>query len=139
MYNKKGDFMKKIFPMLALFSIIILFSSCGKSPDIILDNSDNSRFIDFYTEDNYAYIECELNVYAEEDSKVKISATDFNDVENGLLKNEKLTGIDKSDNDETFDLKKGENKVTVLFRGDYAGIYMISEREIPRFIKIEKA
>lgn len=129
--------MKKLLSVLLIISVFLLSAGCAAKTDIILDNSPNSRFIDFYTDENYVYIECELNIYAEEDSKVRISASDFDNVETGLLKKEKLVGVDKSGG-EVFSLKRGENKVQVLFRGDYAGVYMISQREIPRFIKIEK-
>ena len=129
--------MKKFLSVLLTALLLLLTAGCGEKTDIILDNSENSRFIDFYTDENCVYIECELNIYAEEASEVRISAADFDDVETGLLKNEKLVGVDKTGK-ETFSLKKGENRVSVLFRGDYAGVYMIAEREIPRFIKIEK-
>jgi len=138
MYNKNGDFMKKIFSVLLATILTLSFSSCGKETDIILDNSSNSKFIDFYTEDDSVYIECELNIYAEKNTEVKISAVDFDDVETGLLKSKKLTGINKSNGEDTFTLKAGENTVSVIFKGEYAGVYMISNREIPRFITIEK-
>ena len=130
--------MKKILLLITAVSILLFSAGCSDRTDIILDNSSNSRFIDFYTDEDFVYIECELNIYSENAAEAVITATDSDDVETGLLKSEKLVGIDKSDGDETFSLKRGENKVTVLFRGDYAGVYMISQREIPRFIKIEK-
>ena len=121
-----------------VLSVLFTLSACGKKTNVILDNSEKSRFIDFYTESNYAYIECELNIYAEKPVEVKISATDFDNVETGLLKNQNLIGIDKTDSDEIFSLEAGENTVNVLFRGDYAGAFMIAERRIPRFIIIEQ-
>ena len=130
--------MKKIILFLITAVLVFGISACGVQPKVILDNSDNSRFIDFYTEDGYVYIECELNVYSDSDTEARINATDIDDVKSGLLKNENLTGIDKADGDETFTLKKGEQKVTVLFRCEYGGVFLISEREIPRFISIEK-
>ena len=83
------------------------------------------------------YFECVLNIYADRDTEVSISATDTDNVKMGLLDSPELTGIDKSDNDETFALKAGENKVTVLFEGKYAGIPQIFAREIPRFIEVK--
>ena len=129
--------MKKIITLLIIFSLLFALSSCTSGGDVILDNSDSSRFVDFYTDGDYAYIECELNIYSESDGRVKISAVDGEDVKTGLLKNSTLTGTDGSGSEE-FSLKRGENRVTVLFRGDYAGVYELSRREIPRFIKIEK-
>lgn len=138
MYSITGDCMKKLLLIAILLSVITFgLCSCGASPEVVLDNSENSRFIDFYTEDGYVYIECELNIYAEDDIKVRITATDSEDKQFGLLKSEELTGIDKTDGDEVFKLKKGEQKVTVLFRGEYGGVFLLAEREIPRFINIE--
>lgn len=130
--------MKKFLSFAMVLSVLFTLSACGKKTNVILDNSEKSRFIDFYTESNYAYIECELNIYAEKPVEVKISATDFDNVETGLLKNQNLIGIDKTDSDEIFSLEAGENTVNVLFRGDYAGAFMIAERRIPRFIIIEQ-
>ena len=137
MYSIIGDFMKKLLFIILLIILTLGLCSCGASPEVVLDNSENSRFIDFYTEDGYVYIECELNIYAEADAKVRITATDIEDRQSGLLKSDALTGIDKTDGDELFSLKKGEQKVTVLFRGEYGGVFLLTQREIPRFINIE--
>lgn len=131
--------LKKIFPFLiAIILIITIFSVFGKDDaTVILDNSDKSYFVDFYTEGDEVYIECVLNIYANEDTEVTITATDTDDVKIGLLESPVLEGINKADNKKSFDLKAGENEVTVLFNGDYAGVYQITEREIPRFIEIK--
>lgn len=130
---------KKIFPFLiAVVLIITAFSVFGKDDaTVILDNSDKSYFVDFYTEGDEVYIECVLNIYANEDTEVTITATDTDNVKIGLLESPVLEGINKADNKKSFDLKAGENEVTVLFNGDYAGIYQITAREIPRFIEID--
>jgi hypothetical protein len=128
----------KIAAVIAVISLVgVLFGSLGKNDaTVILDNSDKSYFVDFYTEGDKVYIECVLNIYANKDTEVSISATDTDNVKIGLLDSPTLTGIDKSDNNKNFDLKAGENEVTVLFEGDYAGIFQIYEREIPRFIEV---
>lgn len=130
--------LKKIFPFLiAIILIITAFSVFGKDDaTVILDNSDKSYFVDFYTEGDEVYIECVLNIYANEDTEITITATDTDNVKIGLLESPVLEGINKADNKKSFDLKAGENEVTVLFNGDYAGVYQITEREIPRFIEI---
>lgn len=135
----KKKFFKKGVPFLIVIVIIaICFSVFNKNDTVvILDNSDKSSFVDFYTEDDKVYIECVLNIYANEKTKVTITATDTDNVKMGLLESPVLSGIDKADGDRTFELKGGENEVTVLFEGDYAGIYQIAAREIPRFIEIE--
>ena len=131
--------LKKIFPFLiAIILIITAFSVFGKDDaTVILDNSDKSYFVDFYTEGDEVYIECVLNIYANEDTEVTITATDTDNVKIGLLESPVLEGINKDNNKKSFDLKAGENEVTVLFNGDYAGVYQITEREIPRFIEIK--
>ena len=129
--------MKRIISFILLAFALTALSSCGnKKSTAILDNSDKSYFVDFYTEGDDVYIECVLNIYSETDTEVTIRAIDNDNVQSGLLSSPTLTGIDKSDLDEKFSIKSGENEVTVLFKGEYAGIYSIAERSIPRFIEI---
>ncbi len=131
--------LKIVIPILIVVALIVTgsFIFSKDNATVILDNSDKSSFVDFYTEGDKVYIECVLNIYANEDTKVSVTATDTDNVKMGLLESPVLTGIDKADNDTTFDLKAGENEVTVLFEGDYAGIYQIYAREIPRFIEVK--
>lgn len=130
--------MKKVISFSICIFLIFALSSCTVEKTPILDNSDKSWFVDFYTDDEYVYIECVLNIYNPNntESEVKISAIDNEDVEIGLLKDADLAAIEKDSGKDIFRLKSGENTVTVLFRGDYAGIYQITERAIPRFIYI---
>ncbi len=132
--------MKKFISLIICAILLFSLSSCSVEKTPILDNSDKSYFVDFYTDDDYVYIECVLNIYNPNntEAEVKISAIDNEDVEIGLLKNENLTAIDKESEKDVFSLKSGENTITVLFRGEYAGIYQISSREIPRFIYISE-
>lgn len=130
--------MKRAVSIFICIFLIFSLSSCSVEKTPILDNSGNSYFVDFYTDDEYVYIECVLNIYNPNntESEVKISAIDNEDVEIGLLKDADLTAVEKDSGKDVFRLKSGENTVTVLFRGDYAGIYQITERAIPRFIYI---
>ena len=129
--------MKRIISVLLLSLTVIGFCSCGdKKGTVILDNSDKSYFVDFYTEGDEVYIECVLNIYSETDTEITIRAVDNDNVKSGLLKSPALTGIDQNDMDEKFSLHAGENEVSVLFKGEYAGVYSIAERDIPRFIEI---
>lgn len=132
--------MKKYISLIICAVLLFSLSSCSVEKTPILDNSGNSYFVDFYTDDDYVYIECVLNIYNPNntESEVKISAIDNEDVEIGLLKNKNLVAIDKESEKDIFRLKSGENKITVLFRGEYAGIYQITSREIPRFIYISE-
>ncbi len=130
--------MKKAISFLICFVLVFALSSCSVEKTPILDNSGKSYFVDFYTDEDYVYIECVLNIYNPNNTPTDVSvyAIDNEDVDIGLLKNPSLTAVDKDSGKETFTLKSGENTVTVLFRGDYAGIYQITERAIPRFIYI---
>ena len=132
--------MKKYISLIICAVLLFSLSSCSVEKTPILDNSDNSYFVDFYTDDDYVYIECVLNIYNPNntESEVKISAIDNEDVEIGLLKSKNLVAIDKESEKDVFRLKSGENAITVLFRGEYAGIYQITSREIPRFIYISE-
>ena len=132
--------MKKIISLISCTVLLFSLSSCSVEKTPILDNSDQSYFVDFYTDDDYVYIECVLNIYNPNntESEVKISAIDNEDVEIGLLKTSNLIAVDKETSKETFRLKSGEHKITVLFKGEYAGIYQITSRELPRFIYISE-
>lgn len=132
--------MKKYISLIICAVLLFSLSSCSVEKTPILDNSNNSYFVDFYTDDDYVYIECVLNIYNPNntESEVKISAIDNEDVEIGLLKSKDLVAIDKESEKDVFRLKSGENTITVLFRGEYAGIYQITSREIPRFIYISE-
>ena len=132
--------MKKLISIL-IFTISLFFlCSCSVEKTPILDNSDKSYFVDFYTDDDYVYIECVLNIYNPNntESEVKITAVDNEDVDIGLLKRASLTAVDKESQSDVFRIKSGENTITVLFKGEYAGIYQITSREIPRFITIRE-
>ncbi len=132
--------MKKYISLIICAVLLFSLSSCSVEKTPILDNSGNSYFVDFYTDDDYVYIECVLNIYNPNntESEVKISAIDNEDVEIGLLKSKNLVAIDKESEKDVFRLKSGESTITVLFRGEYAGIYQITSREIPRFIYISE-
>lgn len=132
--------MKKYISLIICAVLLFSLSSCSVEKTPILDNSGNSYFVDFYTDDDYVYIECVLNIYNPNntESEVKISAIDNEDVEIGLLKSKNLVAIDKESEKDVFRLKSGENTIAVLFRGEYAGIYQITSREIPRFIYISE-
>ena len=123
--------------LLCAVSLIACCACSGVKNEVLLDNSANSSFTDFYTENGKVYIECVLNLYnpTEGDKNVRISAIDNEDVKIGLLKNRELKGLTE-DGGDVFTLKSGENKVSVLFTGEFAGIYQITRREIPRFISI---
>lgn len=124
-----------------LFAVLFLFllTSCGDT-SVILDNSDKNYFEDFYTKGDKVYIECVLNLVNTSDSpkKVKISAYDTDNVETGLLKEPVLVAVNRADGKDRFTIAPGENQISVVFTGDYAGVYQIYERQIPRFVVIEQ-
>lgn len=132
--------MKNLISILICTLSLFSLCSCSVEKTPILDNSDKSYFVDFYTDDDYVYIECVLNIYNPNntESEVKITAVDNEDVDIGLLKSASLTAVDKESQSDVFRIKSGENTITVLFKGEYAGIYQITSREIPRFITISE-
>lgn len=131
--------MKKAFSLLLCTVLFLSLCSCSIDKTPVLDNSENSYFVDFYTEGDTVYIECVLNILNPNNTETEVSiyATDEEDVEIGLLESPRLTAVDKESGEDTFSLKSGENTVTVLFKGDYAGIFQITQRDLPRFISIE--
>lgn len=132
--------MKKLISILIFTLSLFSLCSCSVEKTPILDNSEKSYFVDFYTDDDYVYIECVLNIYNPNntESEVKITAVDNEDVDIGLLKSASLTAVDKESQSDVFRIKSGESTITVLFKGEYAGIYQITSREIPRFITISE-
>ena len=55
--------MKKIISLISCTVLLFSLSSCSVEKTPMLDNSDQSYFVDFYTDDDYVYIECVLNIY----------------------------------------------------------------------------
>ena len=92
--------MKKIIAVLLCFGFVFALDSCSIEKTPILDNSSNSYFVDFYTDDDYVYIECVLNIYNPNntEAEVTISAIDNEDVDEGQAQSfvEKLTGRDSA-------------------------------------------
>ncbi len=119
--------------------MMFALSSCGENA-VILDNSDKSYFVDFYTGEDKVYIECVLNVVniSSSEKTVEITAYDKEDVEIGLLTNPTLVAYEKSTDNNKFTLAPGENEISVVFVGEYAGIYQITSRDLPRFIEIKQ-
>jgi len=132
--------MKKLISILIFTLSLFSLCSCSVEKTPILDNSEKSYFVDFYTDDDYVYIECVLNIYTPTTTKAekKPPAVDNEDVDIGLLKSASLTAVDKESQSDVFRIKSGESTITVLFKGEYAGIYQITSREIPRFITISE-
>ena len=96
--------MKKYISLIICAVLLFSLSSCSVEKTPILDNSGNSYFVDFYTDDDYVYIECVLNIYNPNntESEIKISAIDNEDVEIGLLKSKNLVAIDKESEKDVF-------------------------------------
>ena len=130
---------KVFITVLFAVSFLLLLTSCGNT-SVILDNSDKSYFEDFYTKGDKVYIECVLNLVNTSGSpkKVRISAYDTDDVETGLLKEPVLVAVNRADGKDRFTVAPGENQISVVFTGDYAGVYQISDRKVPRFVEIKQ-
>ena len=127
--------MKQKISVIIAFTIILLcICSCRKN-EISIDN-DESFYSDFKIEDDKVYIHCSVLVKnpGNDNAKISLSGVFENDKKIGLLKEELLNGY--SDDCETteFNLKRGDNRIEVVFIGDYAGTNQKYDRLLPRII-----
>jgi hypothetical protein len=101
---------------------------------------DKSMLIDFHEEDGMVHIIClvTLNNKTNEDVTVKINGFSQEDVENGLLVNAHLSGINVENQSDTFLLKaKTYSEFLVDFSGEFAGVAQKTDRLIPDVVEIE--
>lgn len=93
-------------------------------------NHDKSFFIDFWIEDEKAYIECDLTIESKMDYDVYIQGH-FPLDEGKLLKERGIYAYDKETGSDRFKLVRGTNKFAVVFVGDYGGTYQKADRLLP--------
>lgn len=91
---------------------------------------DESYFMDFWVEDEKAYIECELTIESKMEYYVSIEGSLPLD-EGILLKDRTLYAYDKETGSDKFKLMRGTNKFTVVFVGEYGGTYQKANRLLP--------
>lgn len=123
--------------LLFVLSIIaVCLYSCQKR-EISID-VEESFYSNFKIENNKVYIYCNVLIKNpnKNGSKIALSGLFDNDVKNGLLKESLLTGYSTDCETTTFELKEGDNRIEVVFIGDYAGKSQKYDRLLPE-IKIK--
>ncbi len=93
-------------------------------------NHDESFFMNFWVEDEKAYIECYLTIESKMDYDVSIEGH-FPLDEGKLLKDRSIYAYDKETGNDKFKLVRGTNKFTVVFIGEYGGIFQKADRLLP--------
>lgn len=131
-------YIKQKFLILFVLSLIALcLYSCQKREINI--GEKESFYSDFKIENNKVYIYCDVLIKNpdKDDAKIALSGVFENDVKNGLLKEPLLNGYASDFETTEFNLKNGDNRIEVVFIGDYAGKNQKYDRLLPE-IKIIK-
>ena len=123
--------MKKILAFLCIVSMILSLFSC-QAEDIKL-NEEKSYFSDFKIENDKVYIYCTLFIENKWDTEkvISLKASFEKDAENGLLKKTLISGYSLDESVQEFQLKKGENKLDVVFIGEHADVGKKHDRLLP--------
>lgn len=128
--------MKKKYIFLIAAAICVLVAGymlLQKHNDIHI-NYEKSFFSDFHVEEAKVYIECVLCIEnnTAKQHKVKFIAESEEDKENGLIMDSKLNGYNEDLETSLFDIESGENRITVIFVGNYGGVEQKVNRLLPR-------
>lgn len=123
---------------LLLISAIMLNVSCSadnsKNKNAVSIVDSESWFSDFTVDNDKVYIKCEITLQntADEKQKVKMAAVCPDDVELGLLKEEKIYAVDEQDKVKEFVINSNSGKsFNVVFLGEFAGTAEKSDRLLP--------
>lgn len=129
--------MKKLIAFLCVICITLGLVACS-SNGVKIDKKQ-SFFSDFKVENEKVYIYCTLFIENLQDSQktVELKATFEDDAKNGLLKNASLYGYATDKSTKNFKLHSGENKIEVVFIGDFAGTNKKQDRLLPDIEIIE--
>ena len=121
-----------IVALLLLCSTVML-SGC-RNENIIEIVKRESFYLNFTVEGNKVYIECELSVnnVAGKEVEVEFYAYFPDDVNSGLLKNERLKGYQKDKKTSKFFIPEGNKSIVIVFVGDFAGINKKHDRALPK-------
>lgn len=131
-------YMKQKFLIVFLLSLSFIglcLCSCQKR-EISIDEEE-SFYSDFKIENNKVYIYCNVLIKNpnKDGTKITLNGVFEDDVKNGLLKESLLTGYASDFETTEFGLQKGDNRIEVVFIGDYAGKEQKYDRLLPE-IKI---
>ena len=130
--------MKQKFLIVFVLSFIVLcLCSCQKRK-ISIDGKE-SFYSSFKIENNKVYIYCDVLIKNpnKDGAKISLSGIFDNDAKNGLLKESLLTGYASDFETTEFNLKNGDNRIKVVFIGEYAGNNQKYDRLLPE-IKISE-
>ena len=138
---KQLNFLKRILLLLLLIPMIMLSVACSAdSPTnkatVSVVNSE-SFFSNFTVDNDQVYIKCHITLQNTEDEeqRVKMAAVCPDDVENGLLKSEKIYAVNKHDEVKEFVIEPNSTKsFNVVFLGEFAGTAEKSNRLLPEII-----
>jgi hypothetical protein len=121
----------------------MLFSTSGcnfssqKNADCFIVESE-SWFDDFTVRDDKVYIKCEvvLQNTTSDKQRFKMAAICSEDVDTGLLKNEKVYAVDDHEKERVFEIHANSKQTfeDVVFLGKYGGNNKKSNRLLPRII-----
>ncbi|MBE7059630.1 MAG: hypothetical protein E7389_02265 [Ruminococcaceae bacterium] len=124
--------MKQKFLIIFILSFMVLcFCSCQKK-EISVDYKE-SFYNSFKIENNKVYIYCSVLIKNpnKDVAKIELSGVFKNDVKNGLLKESLLSGYASDCETTEFNLKNGDNRIEVVFIGNYAGKNQKYDRLLP--------
>lgn len=94
---------------------------------------NESFFSEYSVDGNNVYIKCEITVINRTSEVIKVGffADFLEDVQLGLLKDTKLKGYKEDKRTEEFYLQKGQNRIVVVFIGEFAGTNQKANRNLP--------
>ena len=140
MVKMKNCFLKILYIMLLL---IMLFNSSGcniisqKNAGCFIVESE-SWFDDFTVRDDKVYIKCEvvLQNTTSDNQRIKMAAICSEDVDAGLLKNEKVYAVDDNQKERVFVINANSKQTfeDVVFLGEFGGKKIKNNRLLPRII-----
>lgn len=125
--------MKQKLLIIIVFSFIVLLLYYFSLQRAISIDYDESYYSNFKVENDKVYINCNILIKNPNNagSMIELAGMFDNDVKNGLLKKSLLTGYSTDCETTTFNLKKGDNWIEVVFIGDYAGKSQKYDRLLP--------
>lgn len=123
--------MKKFFLILSVLILIALFFNYH--PSVVSIDIEESFYSTFKIENSKVYIYCNVLIKNPNKNGVKIELAGMfnNDFKNGLLKDPLLNGYSADCETSTFELEEGDNRIDVVFIGDYAGNNQKYDRMLP--------
>lgn len=124
-----------------LIIFLLIFSACSEnSPNAIEICKEDSMLVEYYEDGGVVHFICEIVLvnHSSTEQTVKLYGFSQEDVEGGLLLNPNLTGYNIENQSDTFHVNSNSRcKLTVDFRGEYAGVLQKADRRIPDVLEIE--